>query len=97
MSETLSRPDAKTIALGGVATGKANAREEARATGIMKIRGLMCRELASSATIGIKMEAATVLLQMLVTATVTVTQMVRIANSGNTCNCCSTSPIRMLK
>lgn len=59
MSFTVSTPEPKTMALGGVATGRRNANEDPTVTGSMKSSGLTSRDVASSATMGMKMEATT--------------------------------------
>jgi hypothetical protein len=41
ISETFSTPDAKQMALDGVAIGKTNANEHAIVTGIIRDRGLL--------------------------------------------------------
>lgn len=93
MSVTLIIPEEKTMALGGVPTGKANANEHAKVVGSMSVRGLICKFSARPATIGTKMLAVTVLLQMFVTPMVTRMHTSWMTITGSPSNFCSIPPI----
>lgn len=114
MSATCTRPVPKTLAFGGVATGKRKANDDDTATGNMKNSGLVSSDLktlvililfvwsisahlASSATIGMKIEAMTVFEQMLVRPTVIQIQMSIMTLTGKTESRCITSPISIDK
>uniref|UniRef100_A0A0B6ZVR3 Uncharacterized protein n=1 Tax=Arion vulgaris TaxID=1028688 RepID=A0A0B6ZVR3_9EUPU len=62
MSLTLICPVAKTIAFGGVATGRMKAIEHARTAGYNKYNGFIRKDIANSARIGQRMLADAALL-----------------------------------
>lgn len=55
------KPDPKTMALGGVATGRRNEQEAMRVTGRRKKRGSLCKATAIEAMMGRKVEMVAVL------------------------------------
>lgn len=61
-------PLPNTIALGGVPTGRTKAKEQAKVTGSIKVKGWFPVCWARVATIGTKMLAVTVFEQIFVTA-----------------------------
>lgn len=86
MSDTLSKPCAKTMAFGGVATGSMKAKEALRVQGIITYSGFKLIDWDMEARIGRKSVAVATLLAHSVKVAIRRQRMMAMAHGGMECS-----------